>query len=136
MNQKGGTMVEAALVFPLIILSLMAIIAILMFLFKEAASQAELHLVIRTEAGRYNGTFHGKAGSSSIVVGREFKGLHNVMDGKSYVTFDKNYIISRTFRKPITGHQHLTDERKYSRYIDFFTLEEKNDEKYNQKPVQ
>lgn len=136
MNQKGGAMVEAALVFPIIILSLMTIIGILMYLFKEAAAQAELHLVIRTEAGLYTGTFHGKPGSSSIIVDRSFKGYHRVMNGKSFVTFDATKILPRTFRKPITGYQHLTDERKYCRYIDFFTLEEKYEGDKTDKPTE
>jgi hypothetical protein len=136
MNQKGGTMVEAALVFPFIILSLMTIIVILMFLFEEAAAQAELHLVIRTEAGRLNGTFHGKTGSSSVSIVSSIKGIHRVMNGKSSITFEGTKIIPRGFIKPITGYQYLIDERKYSRYIDFFTQEEINDEDYKEKSVQ
>jgi hypothetical protein len=135
MNQKGGTMVEAALVFPIIILSLMTIIAILMFLFEEAAAQAELHLVLRTESGRQNGTFHGKSGSTNVMIDSGFKGIHKVMNGKSSVTFDEIKILPRGFDKPLTGYQHLTDERKYSRYIDFFTLEEMDDGDYKEKPV-
>jgi hypothetical protein len=127
MNRKGGAMVEAALVFPLVILSLMTIIAILMFLFEEAAAQSELHLVIRTEAGRANGTFNGKAGSSNASVYKGIKGIHSVMKGNGAVTFEKNKILPWTYQKPITGYQYLTDERKYIRYIDFFTQEEKKD---------
>jgi hypothetical protein len=124
MNNRGGTMVEAAVVFPIIILSLMTIIAILTFLFEEAAAQAELHLVLRTETGRQNGTFHGKAGSSSVMVANGFKGIHKVMNGTSSVTFDEIQLLPRGFNKPITGYQHVVDERKYSRYIDIFSQEE------------
>jgi hypothetical protein len=136
MNQKGGAMVEAALVFPIIILAIMAIIAILMFLFEEAASQAELHLVLRTEAGRQTGTFHGREGSSSVSVDKGIKGIHIVMNGRSSVTFEGTGILPRGFHKPITGYLHLIDERKYVRYIDFFTLEEKEDGDHVETAVQ
>jgi hypothetical protein len=128
MNRKGNTMVEAALVFPIIILSLMATIAILMFLFEESAKQAELHLVLRTEAGRQTGTFHGQPGSSSISVERGIKGIRSIINGKTTVTFEEIGILPRTVHKPIEGYQYLADERKYVRYVDFFILEENEDE--------
>ena len=127
MNNRGGTMIEAALVFPLIILTIMAMISILMFLFEDAASQAGLHQVIRTEAGRKTGTFHGQSGSYNISIELGFQGIHTVMIGKTTVTFDGSGILPRTVNKPLLGHQYLTDERKYVRYIDLFTLEEKED---------
>jgi len=126
MNKKGGAMVEAALVFPVIILTLMTMIAILMFLFEEAAGQAGLHLVIRTEAGRETGTFHGQSGSSSVEVDRGIKGIHSVMNGRASVTFEGAGILQNPYQKSILGYQHLTDERKYARYFDLFAKEEKN----------
>lgn len=125
MNQKGGAMVEATLVFPIIILSLIAVIGILLFLFEEAATQAELHLVIRTEVGRQTGTFQGQQGSTNVSLDKGFKGIHSVIKGRTTVTFAETTLLTHGFRKPITGYQHMTDERKYVRYIDFFTPEEK-----------
>lgn len=136
MNQKGSTIVEASLVFPIIILSIMAMIAILMFLFEEAAAQAELHLVIRTEAGRQTGTFHGSSGSSTVSVGRGFYGIHSVMNGKSSVTFEEIEILPLPVHKSLVAYQHLIDERKYARYIDFFTMKEKKDEDHEDNAIQ
>jgi hypothetical protein len=124
MNKKGGTMVEAALVFPIIILSLMAIIMILMFLFKDAASLAGMHLALRSEAGHQTGTYHGQPGSSSILVSPGILGIHGVINGKSFVSFNETGLLNGSFQKPLTGHIFLTDERKYARYMDFFNLQE------------
>lgn len=121
MDQKGGVMVEAALVFPMIILALMAVITILTFLFEEAATQAEVHLVIRTEAGHQTGTFHGQPGSSNVTIDKSIKGFQSIMKGSTFLTFEGSGMLSGAFHKPITGYQHLTDERKYVRYMDFFT---------------
>lgn len=121
MDQKGGAMVEAALVFPMIILTLMAVITILTFLFEEAATQAEVHLVIRTEAGRQTGTFHGQTGSYNVVIDKSIKGIQSILKGSTYVTFEGSGMLTDAFHKPLTGYLHLTDERKYVRYMDFFT---------------
>jgi hypothetical protein len=127
MDQRGGAMVEAALVFPVIILALMAVITILTFLFEEAAKQAEVHLVIRTEAGRQTGTFHGQPGSSSVTTDKSIKGIHSIMNGNTFVTFEGSGMLSGPFHKPVNGYQHLTDERKYARYMDFFNLGQTED---------
>ncbi len=136
MNRKGGAMVEAALVFPIIVLSLMAIIAIMIFLFEEAASQAELHLVLRTEVGRQTGTFHGKTGSSNVSIRRGIMGIHSIINGTSSVTFEETRILPREVRKPLTGYLHLVDERKYARYMDFFQTEEIEDDGCLEKTIQ
>lgn len=128
MNKRGGTMIEAALVFPLIILSLMGMIGILMFLVDEAASQAGLHQVLRSEAGGKTGTYLVQEGLSKAAVGEEFRGIYRVVSGKGTIAFDGFGIISRSFRKPLNGYQYLTDERKYVRYIDLFNLEGNQDE--------
>ena len=127
MNKKGGTMIEAALVFPLIILSLMGIIGILMFLVEDAAGQAGLHQVLRSEAGTKTNTYLGHQGLSKAAVGEEFRGIYCVVTGKVSIAFDGSGILSRSFRKPLMGYQYLTDERKYARYIDLFNLEDKYD---------
>jgi len=123
-------------VFPIVILSLITIVAILMFLFEEAAGQAGLHLVIRTEAGRETGTYHGQAGSSIISVEKSIKGIHIILKGKSSIIFEGAGILPRPYQMPITGYQHLIDERKYARYVDFFNREENEDEDDTEKSIQ
>lgn len=133
MNKKGGTMIEAALVFPLIILTLMAIIGILMFLFEAAAAQAELHQAIRTEAGHETGTYHGQPGSTAVATDRGMRGIYSVMNGKSSTFFQGTGLLQRSFSEPLWDYQYLTDERKYARAIDFFLLEDKNDGQQSKK---
>ena len=124
MNKKGNTIVEAALVFPVILLSLMTVISILIFLFHDAASQADLHTEIRSEVGKTTGTFSSRSGSSRVEIDFGFRGISRVMNGSTYVTFEKTEIISRWIKKPIYGFVHVIDERKYARYIDLFQIEE------------
>jgi hypothetical protein len=128
MNKRGGTMIEAAVVFPLVILSLMGIICILMFLVEDATGQAGLHQALRWEAGAKTGNYLGPEGSSKAAVGEEFRGMYHVVSGKASIAFEGSGILSRSFRKSLTGYQYLTDERKYAQYIDLFNLEDNHDE--------
>ncbi|MEG2344500.1 MAG: hypothetical protein RSB81_01000 [Anaerovoracaceae bacterium] len=51
MNSKGNTMVEATLVFPLVILAVISIIYILVALYTQVYTQAQMHIALREESG-------------------------------------------------------------------------------------
>ena len=121
MNRKGGAMIEAAVVLPLVILSIFAIIGILMFLFEEAAAQADLHGAIRFDAGKQTGTYHGLTRSQKVLAERGFCGVFPVVEGTSSVVFEGAEILPGPIRKPLQGHIYIVDERKYVRYVDFFS---------------
>jgi hypothetical protein len=131
MNRKGGAMIEAALVLPLVILSIFAIIGILMFLFEEAAAQADLHGGIRFDAGKQTGTYHGWTRSQKVVAERGFRGVYPVVEGTSSVVFEGAKILPGPVKKPLQAHIYIVDERKYIRYVDFFSrlTDEVTDEK-------
>lgn len=50
MNKKGSSMVEAALVLPIVILSVAAVFSLAVVLYEEVCLQAEYHLKIRESA--------------------------------------------------------------------------------------
>jgi len=128
MDRKGSAMVEATIILPFIVLCIMTIIAILMFIFEEAAASANLHQAIRTESGELTGTFHGNAGSSNVELHRGFRGIYPVLNGKTTAIFEGAWILPKPMQKTFYGNGYLTDERKYARYIDFFSLEDDTDE--------
>lgn len=127
MNRKGSTMVEAALVFPVVLLTLIALIKIQLFLYEDAATLADLHQAIRYEAGCDTGTFKGKPGSSNVASKSGFDGIYRVMRVETWMTFEGNFMLHRTIHKKQTGQLFLIDERKYARYVDFFNMKEKTD---------
>ncbi|MEG0156344.1 MAG: pilus assembly protein, partial [Anaerovoracaceae bacterium] len=51
-NKKGSSMVEATIVFPLVILVVMAVILILAFLYNEVATSTKSHLALTEAMGR------------------------------------------------------------------------------------
>lgn len=55
-NNKGAAMAEAAMIFPLVIAGVMAIIYIIINLYLSLLLQASLHTALRKECGEYTQT--------------------------------------------------------------------------------
>ena len=51
-NKKGTAMVEAALVFPIVILSVCGVIYMLIFFYETAETRAAMHTVLKAESGK------------------------------------------------------------------------------------
>ena len=52
LNKKGSYVIEAAVVLPVIMLSVITAILIIMFFYTQMTEQCRLHEVLRAEAGR------------------------------------------------------------------------------------
>ena len=50
---KGGAMVEAAIFFPIAVFCAMAVMALLLNMYSQAATQAHMHISLRAEAAAY-----------------------------------------------------------------------------------
>ena len=53
-SSKGGAMVEAAIFFPIVVFCAMAVMALLLNIYSQTATQAHLHIFIRGEAAAYD----------------------------------------------------------------------------------
>ena len=51
MNKKGSAIVEAAMVFPVVILAVMSVIGALVYFYVQIGEQVEMHMVLRSESG-------------------------------------------------------------------------------------
>ncbi len=123
MNKKGSTMVESALVFPLVVLSLVAIIMILVFLLSENVVRVEAHHAIRVECGERTGTYIGESKNTDVTIVRKQNGVFSILEGTQNVHFNGSGILEGAYNKSVCGFQHLLDEQKYIRYADLFISE-------------
>ncbi|HWQ77682.1 MAG TPA: TadE family protein [Anaerovoracaceae bacterium] len=57
-NNRGAAMVEAAMIFPLVIAGIMAVIYIVISLYLSLSLQTSLHLALRRECGELSGTVY------------------------------------------------------------------------------
>lgn len=128
MNRRGSAILEATLVFPVLLFAMMALIGIQIFLFKDASSQATLHQTVRTEAGRETHTYEGQPGSTQVVCKEGFEGIIRVMRGENIASFDGSFALIRNVQKTQKARLYLTDERKYARLADFFFSKDSKDD--------
>lgn len=119
--KKGGTMVEAAVVLPLIMLSVMAVIYILSFMYNETATNTLMHLKLNEKMGTETGTVKSyKNVPQNITV---YEGTYNfkrVFLSEKDIKFRRSGLLQNSFSKKKESRVFSVDEKKYIRYSDFF----------------
>jgi hypothetical protein len=114
-------MVEAAVVLPIVILCVMAVIYILVFLYGEVAAGAKMHVAANARMGEETGVSltkkhvpHGiSVYSGSTAFGKAYY-------ADSSVRFRRSGLIRRSFTKQLRTYTYEVDEKKLIRYTDFF----------------
>lgn len=120
-KRKGSAMVEAALVLPIVILSVMAVIYILLFLYNEVAAGAKVHVAANAEMGRQTGVQTTKRHiPHGISVSEGGALLGKAYYGAGTVKFRKTGLFRRSFTESIETYTYEVDEKKLIRYSDFF----------------
>ena len=67
-NKKGSAMVEAAMIFPLTILAVMAVLWILVNLYTAVSVQSSGHMLLRQWAGENSGTITSELPNQSLAA--------------------------------------------------------------------
>jgi hypothetical protein len=114
-------MVEAAVVLPVVILCVMAVIYILVFLYSEVAAGAKIHVAANAEMGKQTGVSVTKKHiphGVSVYEGGSVSG--KVYFADSSVRFRRSGILRHSFTKQIRTYTYEVDEKKLIRYTDFF----------------
>ncbi len=119
--KKGGTIVEAAFVLPLIILSVMAVIYMLAFMYNETATNTLMHLKLNEKMGTETGTVKTyKNVPQNITVYEGTNNFKKVFLAEKNIRFKRSGLLQNSFSKKKEGRVFLVDEKKYIRYSDFF----------------
>ncbi len=123
-SKKGSYIMEAAIVLPVIILTVITVILVLMFFYSQALSQSRMHLEMRAEAGRVTGKTiyrydsYGREQNVGELYSEESLTGSKVY-GKKYVMMQHRGILEKKGVFIIQGTCHGTDGAKYVRYHDF-----------------
>lgn len=112
MRSKRGTyLIEAAVVFPIVIFTLLTLIMIVMYFYDCAASQSDMHRFLRKEAGDAT----GKTICYSFDVEDDFYVQHErrrITAYKDVSMLHRGLLYRKGFRT-ISGSIHITDGPKY-----------------------
>jgi hypothetical protein len=123
-NKRGTTMVEAAIVFPLVIASVMAVIYLMINLYSFTALRSALHVALRaevnadtglTEAGIIDGRVYDRyrraAERRSISFTRERRNLINpYIAAEEIKTYAGNGMIDGGVSRSHFGRYYILDE--------------------------
>lgn len=106
-DSAGTTFVEAACVFPIVILAVVTVIYGMIFLFDETAAGAAARKAVIREAGRSAGTYVLYAEDvPDAVVTEGVSGIRQVAEGEKQAGF-------RTIMPGISGQQQTIRARQY-----------------------
>jgi hypothetical protein len=115
-QEKGSAMVEAAILFPLVLLTLAALVVILVALYEEAAQSAGLHRQLLWESGAATKSFQPAAippGTVDAETKLGFFGIHPVREGFACTERRGFGILAAPQPFRSESRAYLLDEQKY-----------------------
>ena len=113
MNKKGSAIVEAALVFPVMILCIVAVLWILIYFFDQLEAKVDTHIMLRKEAGELCGNYYYVNNDEEGVYYRNAKGIY------AYATASlDNKGVLKGRSKTVKAEKYLIDEVRTVRLVD------------------
>jgi hypothetical protein len=97
-NKRGSTLVEAAMIFPLVIAGVMAVLYIIISLYLSLSLQSSLHVSIRKECGELSETVYGIEEASEYPVTNVMIGLRPAI----VIEQEQKYRIRGLFKDEIS----------------------------------
>lgn len=120
-ERNGSTMVEAAVVFPIVILSLTVLIYGMLYLFDETAASSAVRRAVIREAGRKAGTVTMyNEGVSGVPVSSAVYGIRPCAAGEKTVVMKNRMPGVAGYRKTMSAHQYIFNEKTEIRLWDLF----------------
>ena len=122
-SNRGNYIMEAAVVLPMVILSVITVVLIMMFFYTQVTEQSRMHIALRGEAG-------AAAGRTSYVDAKQaaerFKGeiyvdaglVEYQAYGKKYLMMEDRGLLTRRKAFIIEGSWTAVDGPGYVRYVD------------------
>ncbi|MCR5134844.1 MAG: pilus assembly protein [Clostridiales bacterium] len=120
-EKKGSTMVEAAMVFPVVILALTVMIYGMLYLFDETAAASAVRRAVIREAGRKAGTVTlYNEGSSGVPVTTAVYGIRPCSAGEKTAVMKSRMPGVAGRRRTLSAHQYICNEKTEIRLWDLF----------------
>lgn len=136
-RRRGSTMVEAAIVFPIIVLSMLTVIYILLSMYSQTVTSVMLHLELAEAAADESGTrIYGETADKLIytaagnkTVSELFSGIETDTGGRKGIVNKRiagkgsdmalaKGLISRSVRRCFEDEIDIIDEEEYIRCAD------------------
>lgn len=107
MNKKGGAIVEAAMVFPVMLLAVIAVLHMLIYFYNQVDRQAELHMTLRLENGAIcNNLYYENQPQNGLSVYRKGRSIYSydtirmkkrgLLEERETMLYAEKYLIDDT----------------------------------------
>ena len=117
-SRRGTAMIEASLVLPLIVLSVLTCILIVMFFYDTTISQCHLHKALRCEAGSVTG--HTSYLDPPVMDDRQLtvsrQGVFQTVSGKEHTAMMRKELLYQKVSAETESLWHAADGVSYVRY--------------------
>lgn len=120
-SKKGSYIMEAAIVFPVVILVTVTVVLVIMFFYSQMAQRSQLHIILRSEAGMMTGKtvyYHARtlADETEAELYRRKSAFGGSVYGKQYLIMPNKGILGSKGTFVAEGFWHATDGVEYVRY--------------------
>ena len=119
-SKKGAAMVEAAMIFPLVIAAVAAVICIVVGMYQSLYQDASIHMALRNECGLSAETFYRRDTIADYKPIKDKVGIRPVIRMEK----EKEYRISILFKDTVThkdkGRSYEIDEADMIRVRSLF----------------
>jgi len=123
-NKKGAVIVEAAMVFPLVIITVITLIFMMIYFYSQLNERVDMHIMLRAESGSIcENVYYDNKVNDSFPIYMKSQQIYS----NSIVDVEGN-LIMRKRDKQIEARKYLIDECKYVRMTDILEEEETVDE--------
>lgn len=117
-------MVEAALVFPLVILTVAALIQMLVFFYQLAETGAHMHMALRAESGRISKTVeYAPRIEAKFPIDKRGKQVYYL----GTMTFMEKGILKK-FEKQLSAQKYIDHETDFVRMVDLTKKKERSND--------
>lgn len=116
-SKKGSTIVEASMIFPLVIAGVIAVLYIIIGVFCSLSLQCSIHMALKNETGQITETIIRNQETHEYEMEQALVGIHPIISIEEY----KEYEISKLFTNKIEriekGRSYIIDEAELIRRV-------------------
>jgi hypothetical protein len=118
-SKKGTTMVEAAMIFPLVIAGVIAVLYIVIGMYQSLSLQSSLHLALRKECGERTQTVYRMEEMQDFKAETGRNGIRPVVKMKAEREYQIHIILQDRITRKEEGRSYLIDEPELIRILSF-----------------
>ena len=114
-NKKGTTIVEASMIFPIVIAGVMAVLYIIIALYSSLSLQTSMHLSLRKESGELSETVYRAEAIKKFEFESDQIRLRPIITMGEEATYRIKGIFANKITRRETGRSYVIDEAEIVR---------------------